>query len=75
MWGATPTGEYKNFKETISIHAPMWGATQGKQTPTQKPVISIHAPMWGATYRKSKGIAFPENFNPRTHVGCDKLCL
>ena len=35
--------------------------------------ISIHAPTWGATrmsfWRSSRGLYF----NPRTHVGCDKL--
>ena len=38
-------------------------------------VISIHAPTWGATLLLDSSIPTSRHFNPRTHVGCDSLCL
>ena len=35
--------------------------------------ISIHAPMWGATGCSGRYGNHWKNFNPRTHVGCDKI--
>ena len=35
-------------------------------------LISIHAPTWGATSRSSLALTRLQNFNPRTHVGCDQ---
>ena len=32
---------------------------------------SIHAPTWGATRRIAAKADIAENFNPRTHMGCD----
>ena len=55
----------------ISIHAPTWGATPYEfRQPPRWLFISIHAPTWGAT-PESLNSASLENFNPRTHVGCD----
>ena len=34
-------------------------------------IISIHAPTWGAT-NLARPVSILDNFNPRTHVGCDK---
>ncbi len=34
--------------------------------------ISIHAPTWGATSAPLRKSVLSSNFNPRTHVGCDK---
>ena len=34
--------------------------------------ISIHAPTWGATQRLPLFTIRISNFNPRTHVGCDR---
>ena len=34
-------------------------------------LISIHAPAWGATYLFAAPLLSPDNFNPRTRVGCD----
>ena len=34
-------------------------------------MISIHAPMKGATQKPADGETAAENFNPRTHEGCD----
>ena len=36
--------------------------------------ISIHAPTWGATFGKMGSKGLFANFNPRTHVGCDRNC-
>ena len=57
----------------ISIHAPMWGATLWRQHRPAAHQISIHAPMWGATKVSNSWKAVVNNFNPRTHVGCDSL--
>ena len=59
----------------ISIHAPMWGATKGWLYHGQTTKISIHAPMWGATITGALSKNYQNNFNPRTHVGCDNLLL
>ena len=37
--------------------------------------ISIHAPTWGATTMTCSGRVSEGYFNPRTHVGCDSVCL
>ena len=58
-------------EKDISIHAPTWGATPYEfRQPPRWLFISIHAPTWGAT-PESLNSASLENFNPRTHVGCD----
>ena len=36
-------------------------------------LISIHAPTWGATHDRTGARDVGQNFNPRTHVGCDFL--
>ena len=36
--------------------------------------VSIHAPTWGATTSRRKGSRTLLGFNPRTHMGCDKMC-
>ena len=36
--------------------------------------ISIHAPTWGATNERIFSRQSKVNFNPRTHVGCDRHC-
>ncbi len=56
----------------ISIHAPTWGATQKFAVPLHCQQISIHAPTWGATYKNLQYLCTVNNFNPRTHVGCDE---
>ena len=55
----------------ISIHAPTWGATVDDAIDVAHQRISIHAPTWGATKTEFDGRTLEENFNPRTHVGCD----
>ncbi len=37
--------------------------------------ISIHAPTWGATWNQQMDSTKYQNFNPRTHVGCDQLVM
>ena len=58
-------------KLAISIHAPTWGATFSGYVMEHVCAISIHAPTWGATFLSITHISTHENFNPRTHVGCD----
>ena len=56
----------------ISIHAPTWGATGIIRGLDHLVEISIHAPTWGATKRLACAEVILSNFNPRTHVGCDR---
>ena len=70
-WGATADKHRAELVFLISIHAPTWGATQLCLRVGVIRHISIHAPTWGATNRPSIGGVTLENFNPRTHVGCD----
>ena len=55
----------------ISIHAPTWGATTSSTPIGQSITISIHAPTWGATITPTRRRSCGQDFNPRTHVGCD----
>ena len=55
----------------ISIHAPTWGATCPAIGDGLRECISIHAPTWGATARCRCLSITGNDFNPRTHVGCD----
>ncbi len=57
----------------ISIHAPTWGATHGEAGGQHRPAISIHAPTWGATLFNKGTLKSKGDFNPRTHVGCDRV--
>ena len=57
----------------VSIHAPTWGTTLAKQRLNTPKIVSIHAPTRGATaltYRGSKGF---RSFNPRSHMGSDRV--
>ena len=56
----------------ISIHAPTWGATRSAAAHKAEGPISIHAPTWGATNILTDYERFIKDFNPRTHVGCDR---
>ena len=64
--------------DLISIHAPTRGATVKHDAAVFAAAISIHAPTRGATVLKSTDWPQIQNFNPRTHEGCDilleKLC-
>ena len=57
----------------VSIHAPTWGATP--QRPRKKPPrrVSIHAPTWGATNYQVTDYLVIMSFNPRSHMGSDRL--
>ena len=55
----------------ISIHAPTWGATRPLYFLHSVTTISIHAPTWGATSIVESNDFAGDDFNPRTHVGCD----
>ncbi len=60
------------IRKNISIHAPTWGATEPPTCGRCGCRISIHAPTWGATGVDQAGREDRIDFNPRTHVGCDK---
>ena len=70
-WGATDKTPGKPPWSYISIHAPTWGATHLPRWILSPWTISIHAPTWGATPGVWGAHKFPENFNPRSHVGSD----
>ena len=55
----------------ISIHAPTKGATDGLKGAGDVIQISIHAPTKGATTEEKSWHIAINNFNPRTHKGCD----
>ncbi len=57
---------------SISIHAPTRGATPHNFDVIPCGFISIHAPTRGATFGRTRFIGDAENFNPRTHEGCDQ---
>ena len=58
-----------------AIHKAVLGkaACAGRVTEDVGACISIHAPTWGATWFSSVRSVAENNFNPRTHVGCDVL--
>ena len=55
----------------ISIPAPTKGATPTNRVPVIVPPISIPAPTKGATLPPIPVNTDQEDFNPRTHEGCD----
>ena len=55
----------------ISIHAPTRGATWLSEMKNMAMQISIHAPTRGATSDCLQSLRICQNFNPRTHTGCD----
>ena len=59
-----------NWK-VISIHAPTRGATLFILPSWSFWIISIHAPTRGATLYTAPFGTHLQNFNPRTHEGCD----
>ncbi len=58
---------------TVSIHAPTWGATSTWRNCLHSPPVSIHAPTWGATGKPVLAPVATSGFNPRAHVGRDKI--
>ena len=73
--GATLALGFAGLGSSVSIHAPTQGATDRESKLTPSIVVSIHAPTQGATCCAT--CRSPPNicFNPRTHTGCDILCL
>ena len=65
--------KFLQMDANISIHAPTWGATSTTLPTPFEIKISIHAPTWGATKNRQYQTDTTEDFNPRTHVGCDSL--
>ena len=57
----------------VSIHAPTWGATRSVFSLRDYISVSIHAPTWGATLYRLQRILLYYSFNPRTHMGCDRM--
>ena len=75
QWGATCRSFPRSRRQSISIHAPQWGATIFAHILPTLFRISIHAPQWGATWRGTRRPSFWDDFNPRTPVGCDAVCV
>ena len=73
-WGATQGVGDQPIYKAISIHAPTWGATYRSSLLYHQTSISIHAPTWGATHTQVMNYVTSNDFNPRTHVGCD-ICV
>ena len=57
----------------VSIHAPTWGATCDSTQVSHSGRVSIHAPTWGATWEPFCLASHVCCFNPRTHMGCDRI--
>ena len=57
----------------VSIHAPTWGATSDTPEGLSVQPVSIHAPTWGATLPLQEFPCRLSCFNPRSHVGSDRL--
>ena len=55
----------------ISIHAPTWGATPGSVFGVATPIFQSTHPRGVRPPRALTGQSWREDFNPRTHVGCD----
>ena len=73
-WGATAFPLLSGVGDQISIHAPTWGATKViNKVPVQIPFQSTHPR--GVRPDGVSALSLRQNFNPRTHVGCDPECL
>ena len=72
-WGATSSIDVDMIGITVSIHAPTWGATLRPHQVAKAKEVSIHAPTWGATKSTGSWLSVHESFNPRAHVGRDRL--
>ena len=71
-WGATLSGIPDIIKTSISIHAPTWGATIiARGDKLVEPFQSTHPHGVRPRVRSIDNVKFP-NFNPRTHMGCDR---
>ena len=75
-WGATCA------TLVLPVPASIFQSTHPRGVRPQPPVvvlvvgeISIHAPTWGATKRRAGKRQLNQDFNPRTHVGCDGLLI
>ena len=69
--GCDATGIYKDiFTVYISIHAPTWGATKQLHRVFQNTLFQSTHPR-GVRPARSAPFSITQNFNPRTHVGCD----
>ena len=59
----------------ISIHVPAWGTTNALEDTITFSDISIHVPAWGTTGLHQAEISVYRNFNPRSRVGNDGICV
>ena len=69
-WGATNAYAAVNDLQRISIHAPTWGATGSVSTLSSGLLFQSTHPR-GVRLNDSKMMENYNDFNPRTHVGCD----
>ena len=74
QWGATEVKEEINHMENISIHAPQWGATLSSGVTGSKWVFKSTHPS-GVRLRRLHHPNRLRDFNPRTPVGCDVICI
>ena len=70
-WGATLRLVKNIFQFTISIHAPTWGATPTTLSICSPRLFQSTHPRGVRPLSRESGQQ-PRNFNPRTHVGCDR---
>ena len=71
-WGATNFVTEMLSATNISIHAPTWGATSNSEDTASWTIFQSTHPR-GVRRRANPGSNPKRYFNPRTHVGCDKL--
>ena len=70
-WGATFPAASDALRYVISIHAPTWGATNNTKSYEDTLQFQSTHPR-GVRHRRRRHLRLVGNFNPRTHVGCDR---
>ena len=71
-WGATYGQHVCNSTAIFQSTHPRGVRQINDETISETSDISIHAPTWGATRSHNGSFLRYSNFNPRTHVGCDR---
>ena len=72
-WGATDVGECCAWAWAFQSTHPRGVRPMDIKYLTGLIYISIHAPTWGATPDRKTSLGCWQYFNPRTHVGCDRM--
>ena len=71
-WGATLQAYQLVRLRLVSIHAPTWGATSAITCPKLSSLFQSTHPR-GVRHRVWNKTVYVDCFNPRTHVGCDRM--